>query len=580
MSRPQQIFSEIELFLEAGKYEDAKVLSAFLDHEALDRESRLRLLLINATLDGPAVYQNDIDRLRSVLDPSPAEKELIRKILLVNSKPAEERARKDSFGAMVPAWPNEQVAQPLEQTAKQYEQLLRTKEAALSAAESRFEETVGFLEKQLGEKQVQLEQRDAEIQAIRSNLDRLAAQIEEIDPAKDREARLLRDALARKTELLQDKDAAMKKSAERLAGQISALEDQLGEKQSLLEAHETEINSLIAKMAELNGKYAELASQREESERWMADELREKATLLQAAASAIDEVEAQSEANIQWLECELTEKQILLDKSVMEWTELCRQIDGLARRLGEVEKARNRRNASPHEERDYSPPERSAAEQNSAAEEPIGKFGSRSRLLRVAAAFRRDHNPGWPSRLGIGLKNLPMTKTLSAKAAALAGAGLLIIPLAYIFSGPDGAPSGGKKIRLRESPFVSSPAAANGPPAASRSEASPDDREFKASIDPGAPTARVNPPKKVAAGKPTAGRFANRRELGPAYVTRRAVALRAEPRFAAASKAAIRAGTFVSVLAAQGSWLKVRSRPTGAVGYVRKEFLSRLHSIQ
>jgi hypothetical protein len=57
------------------------------------------------------------------------------------------------------------------------------------------------------------------------------------------------------------------------------------------------------------------------------------------------------------------------------------------------------------------------------------------------------------------------------------------------------------------------------------------------------------------------------------YVTRRAVALREQPRYAARAKAEISAGTSVSVLGEQGSWLRVKTRQSGDIGYVRKEYL-------
>jgi hypothetical protein len=72
---------------------------------------------------------------------------------------------------------------------------------------------------------------------------------------------------------------------------------------------------------------------------------------------------------------------------------------------------------------------------------------------------------------------------------------------------------------------------------------------------------------------------AKKREEPPrevtAYKTRRVVPLREEPRFAATSKAQIGAGTSISVLESNGDWFKVRTRPSGATGYVRKEYLVR-----
>src|SRR6266545_1448565 len=95
ISRYQQIFSEIELFLNAGRYEDAKVLLSFLDDRPLDRESRLRLLLINVTLDGAIPYKDEIDKLHGLLHPNDREKEIVGKILLLASKSAEEEDRRE-----------------------------------------------------------------------------------------------------------------------------------------------------------------------------------------------------------------------------------------------------------------------------------------------------------------------------------------------------------------------------------------------------------------------------------------------------------------------------------------------------
>jgi hypothetical protein len=58
-----------------------------------------------------------------------------------------------------------------------------------------------------------------------------------------------------------------------------------------------------------------------------------------------------------------------------------------------------------------------------------------------------------------------------------------------------------------------------------------------------------------------------------AYRTSRVAPLRQEPRFAAATTQDIDAGVTISVLEAKGDWLKVKTRPSGTVGYVRKEYV-------
>ena len=79
--------------------------------------------------------------------------------------------------------------------------------------------------------------------------------------------------------------------------------------------------------------------------------------------------------------------------------------------------------------------------------------------------------------------------------------------------------------------------------------------------------------KTIGADNRNVSKHEDRPDDGDDYVTRRAVSLRVEPRFAATAKAQIDAGTSISVLGAQGDWLKVKTRPSGAVGYVRKEYL-------
>src|SRR5262245_46208731 len=89
MSRAQQIFSEIEFFLDSGRFDDAKILLGFLDPQPLDRESQLYLLLINTKLDGPSRHKKEIDRLTGLPSPTELEKQIIRKILELQSNATE-----------------------------------------------------------------------------------------------------------------------------------------------------------------------------------------------------------------------------------------------------------------------------------------------------------------------------------------------------------------------------------------------------------------------------------------------------------------------------------------------------------
>lgn len=238
----------------------------------------------------------------------------------------------------------------LKETFKQNTDLLQTKDAALKTLENRFHETIRSLESQLSGKEKLLESRDVELKEIGSKVGALTAQLAEIGRTKDQDARLLRDELRQKTELLQIKESAVKKLEERFAGQTRALENQLGEKLNLLETRDSEIDALMAKVSELTQERAELATERDKSDRLMQDELREKSALLQAKESSIGEVAEQMSAKIQSLERQLREKQNILESSGTELGELRSQVYLLTERLGEAEGAKVRAESLLHEE--------------------------------------------------------------------------------------------------------------------------------------------------------------------------------------------------------------------------------------
>lgn len=60
---------------------------------------------------------------------------------------------------------------------------------------------------------------------------------------------------------------------------------------------------------------------------------------------------------------------------------------------------------------------------------------------------------------------------------------------------------------------------------------------------------------------------------GKAFRVKHAASLRREPKFSAASLAALTIGTEVTMLGKQGDWLKVRSADNGPSGFIRKEFV-------
>jgi Bacterial SH3 domain len=598
ISHSKQILSEIELLLNAGKYEDAKVLLSFLDDHRLDRESRLHVLLINVTLDGAIPYKDEIDDLRRLSDFSDLEKEIISKILFLVSKSVEEGPRDQGRADPVNRMPEqpvplrafesqlpdkakllqdresellglkkqlaelsaskEEVVRLLEETVMQNEELLRTKEAALNALENRFSETIGSLENQLSEKEKILESREANLKALAYRVNQLNTQLVELDRAKDEDARLFREEIAQKSELLRLRDSAIKKLEERFAQQIRVLECQLGDEQNLLEIRDRELNSLMAKVKELTQERADLASERETSDRLLQEALREKAALRHANESSTRAVE-EMRAKIQWLERELAEKQELVENSGTAVAELRRQIHVLTKRSREVAAAKLRAETLLHEERIR------ASQVHSAGDSTHKRFANEPPGDQVPApeptsTLSTDCNSSGPSRFRRAWQITWKRKTFRATALPVAAVGLLMIAIAYFLLGHGRAPTDSNSVAAVDAVITKS---------------SIDDEEWGTPVSPSSRSSDLKSRKTADADY----RNARRREDPPghviAYKTRRAVSLREEPRFAATARAQIGPGTPITVLEAKGDWFKVKTQPSGAVGYVRKEYLVR-----
>jgi len=100
IGRSRRVFDQIEFFLSEAKYEYAEaLLFQLLNQDPSDRESRLHLLLVNVTREGPVLYEEDIDQLRNLSNLDDNEKEIVRKLFVLGFKSAEKEGRKDQIWA-------------------------------------------------------------------------------------------------------------------------------------------------------------------------------------------------------------------------------------------------------------------------------------------------------------------------------------------------------------------------------------------------------------------------------------------------------------------------------------------------
>ena len=115
IARCQRVFDQIEFFLKKAKYEYAEaLLFQLLNQDPSDRESKLYLLLVNVTREGPVLYEEDIDQLRNLSNLNDREKEIVRRLLVLGFKSAKKEGREDQILACQQLLTRLQLNQPLE----------------------------------------------------------------------------------------------------------------------------------------------------------------------------------------------------------------------------------------------------------------------------------------------------------------------------------------------------------------------------------------------------------------------------------------------------------------------------------
>ena len=132
------------------------------------------------------------------------------------------------------------------------------------------EASVGKLmvaEHQLIESKQLLEIQDKELNALRAQVNNLADQPNAMASRSVQQQQELRDELRQKTELLQEKDAAVRELEKNLTGKVHALETQLTAKEQLLKEHDKELKTM---QQELNKTRAA----RTQAENSLAEELK------------------------------------------------------------------------------------------------------------------------------------------------------------------------------------------------------------------------------------------------------------------------------------------------------------------
>ena len=273
-------------------------------------------------------------RIRSLEDQLSAKQELVggrdREVAALTSEMASLNQRVTELSAA-----REHAESLFQEAVKERADLLQSKDAGIKRVEEDLAEKLRRLESQLREKEELLHSRETQIDAFKNQLDDLAS-------SKEHAARTLQDDLRQKTELLDEKAAAMAALEERFSTRIHTLESALIEKQEIVEAREAQLKELASRANTLSGEMVELETSKDHATRMLHEDLRQKTELLQSKESSMKALEERLTGKIRSLDNQVSQKQELLIARDTELDALMAKVSELTQKVSELGAERER----------------------------------------------------------------------------------------------------------------------------------------------------------------------------------------------------------------------------------------------
>jgi chromosome segregation ATPase len=237
----------------------------------------------------------------------------------------------------------EQAASLLQQKLRKEKEVLQASDSAIKEIEESFQARIRSLEDQLSAKQELVGGRDREVAALTSEMASLNQRVTELSAAREHAESLFQEAVKERADLLQSKDAGIKRVEEDLAEKLRRLESQLREKEELLHSRETQIDAF-------KNQLDDLASSKEHAARTLQDDLRQKTELLDEKAAAMAALEERSSTRIHTLESALIEKQEIVEAREAQLKELASKANTLSGEMVELETSKDHATRMLHED--------------------------------------------------------------------------------------------------------------------------------------------------------------------------------------------------------------------------------------
>jgi len=237
----------------------------------------------------------------------------------------------------------EQAASLLQQKLRKEKEVLQASDSAIKEIEESFQARIRSLEDQLSAKQELVGGRDREVAALTSEMASLNQRVTELSAAREHAESLFQEAVKERADLLQSKDAGIKRVEEDLAEKLRRLESQLREKEELLHSRETQIDAF-------KNQLDDLAISKEHAARTLQDDLRQKTELLDEEAAAMAALEERFSTRIHTLESALIEKQEIVEAREAQLKELASRANTLSGEMVELETSKDHATRMLHED--------------------------------------------------------------------------------------------------------------------------------------------------------------------------------------------------------------------------------------
>ncbi|MGZ8444373.1 MAG: hypothetical protein ACXWXZ_13315, partial [Candidatus Binatia bacterium] len=183
---------------------------------------------------------------------------------------------------------------------------------ALRGLEERYDKSLRQLEQQLREKEQFLTVRDGEIQSLTLTVQGLKQKFDENIAASANLVQMLKDELRKEKEMRQARESGNTELEGRYTGELAHLQQQVTERDGLLQTRSAEIEALQTQLASMAEQLSKVGSAKERAASLLQEKLRKEKAFLSASDSALRELEANFSAKISALEQQLAERQKLV----------------------------------------------------------------------------------------------------------------------------------------------------------------------------------------------------------------------------------------------------------------------------